>query len=400
VSMPVGLAPTDEQSAGERWRAIPRGWRIVLFMVAVIVAAELGLSVVDGIVGSAPAGNQASSSYGTTSGGLGALSQLLSARGHPVVRLTTPVSSTHLPAGATLFIVDPAGWTSGDSAAVASYINRGGHVVLAGQPPSTALLRAMFATTAPTWQPVSGSTAHPVGSSGLVAGISSVTAGPQGSLRSVRSVHVILTGNGRVFGVAGGPAGISAPQSVLVASSTFLTNAWLDQADNAAFALNLAGPSNRAVVFDEYAHGYGRTGTGLSGLPLWWRTGLALALAAILAWMLSAARRFGPVQKPERDLIPARVEYADAMATALATLPADRLNETMAPLRHEARRLLCRRAGVWTSADDAAVHEAARAAAVPEEVVAVVLAPGGTPPDPIGLGSAVAWLETHTESRR
>jgi hypothetical protein len=179
-----------------------------------------------------------------------------------------------------------------------------------------------------------------------------------------------------------------------------LTNASLDRLDNAALALNLAGPSTRTVVFDEYDHGYGRTGTGLSGLPIWWRTGLALALAAIIIWMISAARRFGPVQKTERSLIPARVDYADAMATALATLPGDRLGQTVAPLRDEARRLLCRRAGVWTTADDAAVHEAARAAAVPEEVVTAVLSPGGATLDPIGLGSAMAWLETHTGSRR
>jgi hypothetical protein len=399
--MPVGVRPTEERTAPERWRAIPRGWRIVLLIAAAIVVAELGLSVLDGIVGSSPAGNQSSSSYGTTSAGLGAVSHLLSDHGHPIVQLTKPVSSSHLPENATLYIVDPAGWSAGDSAAVASFVDRGGHVVLAGQPPSAALLRAMFATAhPPTWLPAADATAHPVGSSPLVAGISSVTSGPQGSLTSLGSVHVILSGRGRVFGVAGGPTSSGPPPSVLVASGTFLTNASLDRLDNAALALNLAGPSTRTVVFDEYDHGYGRTGTGLSGLPIWWRTGLALALAAIIIWMISAARRFGPVQKTERSLIPARVDYADAMATALATLPGDRLGQTVAPLRDEARRLLCRRAGVWTTADDAAVHEAARAAAVPEEVVTAVLSPGGATLDPIGLGSAMAWLETHTGSRR
>jgi hypothetical protein len=254
----------------------------------------------------------------------------------------------------------------------------------------------------PRWQPAPAGTAHAVGSSPLLDGVERVSAGTQGSIATPGSARVILAAaDHRLFAVTGNAVPTGGPQSVLLASSTFMTNAALDRDDNAALALNLAGPPSRAVLFDEYDHGYGRTGTGLAGLPVFWRWGLALALAAIIVWMLSAARRFGPVQRPDRVMIPARVEYADAMATALATLPADRLGETVAPLRAEARRLLCRRAGVWTSADDAEVLAAARAARVPEHVTAPILEPGvpGPDPDPISIGTALAWLESTTGSR-
>jgi hypothetical protein len=178
-----------------------------------------------------------------------------------------------------------------------------------------------------------------------------------------------------------------------------MTNAALAEHDNAAFAINLAGQTSQRVVFDEFDHGYGRTGTGLAGLPEWWRWGLALVLAAVVMWIFSAAHRFGPVERPARQLIPPRVEYANAMATVLAALPEDRLGKAMEPLRTEARLLLCQRSGMWTTADDAAVLAAAEGALVPEDVTRTVLEKPDSTLDVLSLGRALAWLETHTGRR-
>jgi len=201
-----------------------------------------------------------------------------------------------------------------------------------------------------------------------------------------------------VFGVAVTTSS-GGPNSVFLASSTFMTNAALAHDDNAAFALNLAGPSGRGVAFDEFDHGYGLTGTGLAGLPVWWRWGLGLALLAVVVWMISAARRFGPVQAAERELIPTRVEYADALAANLASLPADQLASAVEPLRKEARQLLCRRSGVLTTVGDEEVRAAASAARVPEHVMAGVFEVTGSTGDALDLGGAVAWLETHKGAR-
>jgi hypothetical protein len=390
----------DQRTATERWRSIPRRWRAVLLAIAALVVGELGWSVVGGIVGSAPAGSGQSSAFGTSSSGVAALTQLFAAHGHSVERSTRPVSESGLPADCTLFVVDPVGWTDADTVAVHRFVEAGGHFVLAGPPPSHALLMAMFgARTLPRWQPTPSETAHPVGSSPVVAGITQVSGGNTGSIALTGSAVAVLAGAHSVFAVSS-PGPISeAPASVFLASSTPLTNASLADQDNAALALNLAGPASRSVVFDEYDHGYGHTGGGLAGLPVWWRWGLVLALGAVVVWMLSAARRFGPVEAADRTLIPPRVAYADAMATILASLPDKQHAGSVRPLQEEARVLLYRRAGVSTTTEPADVTAAARAANVPDQVLLAVFEEPGSDADLIALGNALAWLETHTGGR-
>jgi hypothetical protein len=186
---------------------------------------------------------------------------------------------------------------------------------------------------------------------------------------------------------------------VLLASADPFTNAALASRDNAAFALNLAGPGSRPVVFDEFDHGYGRTGSGLAGLPDWWRWGLGLALGAVVVWMVSAARRFGPVEASSRPMIPARVGYVDALATVLAVLPERQLVETAGPVSAEARSLLCRRSGLPVTASDPEVLAAARAARIPDQVAVPVVGQTEASSDLVALGTALAWLEAHTGGR-
>ena len=281
---PPGVERSDEPTASERWRASPRWLRAVVVLVAALAVIELGSSLVSGVFGSSPSGDQDSSSFGTSSSGVAAVTQLLAEHGHAVDRSTVPVSGADLPADTTLFVVDPVGWTPPDTTAVRSLLARGGHVVVAGQPPA-GLATAMFpGGDPPGWQDLPagpGPTARSIGSSSVVDGISQVSIGIEGSVGTVGDAGVILSGADAPFAVAGRAETDGGPQSVLIGSSTFLTNGALDRVDNAAFALNLAGPSGRPVVFDEYDHGYGRAGSGLAGLPRWWRWGLGLALAAM-----------------------------------------------------------------------------------------------------------------------
>jgi hypothetical protein len=390
-----GIEAGDQRTATDRWRGIPRRWRVVLLIVCGVVAVELCLSLVSGVAGNSPAGNQASSSFGTSSSGIAAFAQLLSQHGHQVDRLTRPVADVSMPLDSTLFIVDPVGWTGPDTTKVAALVDSGVHVVLVGRPPSDDLLRAMFGPDPiPRWRTEPAGLARAVGSTSLVTGVAKVSSGPSGSIGPTGQSRAVLVGRQGVFGVAGAtPPGD--PDSVLLASSTFMTNTALADNDNAAFALNLAGPSSRLVVFDEFDHGYGRTGTGLAGLPAWWRRGLGLALLALVVWMVSAARRFGPVQPEARHLIPARVEYADALAANLASLPDGQLDGAVGPLKREARQLLCRRSGVLSAADDEEVRRAGETAGVPDHVVAAALAPTHSADDALEVGAALAWLESH-----
>jgi len=385
---------TEERTAAERWRDIPRAWRVALVATAVLVAAELALSLVGGIVGSAPAGSGASSSFGTGPSGAAAFAQLLGDRGHPLTRSTRPVSATDLPAGSTLMVLDPTSWTRADTTAVAGFLRQGGHVVVAGSPPGSGLLAALFGPgPLPRWRGPSSGPAHPVANAPVVAGVGSVSSGPSGSLVPAGRATPILAGPQGTFAVADDTA--AQPAAVLLASGAPLTNGLLAERDNAALGLNLAGPSGSRVVFDEYDHGFGRAGGGLAGLPAWWRWGLGLALASVVVWMVSASRRFGPVERSTRELIPPRIAYADALASALAALPEARLTDTVQPLRAEARTLLCRRSGVPPTTEDAELAAAAHGARVPEPVVASVLDRPSSGPEVVALGRALAWLEAH-----
>jgi hypothetical protein len=408
TGVPLGVVATGARSAPERWRTIPIGWRLVVMAVGLLVAVELASSLVTGISGQAPAGNEASSSFGTDPDGLGAMSQLLSQNGHAVVRSVQPVGTLHLPAGATLFVVDPSTWTSAATATVSALIRSGGRVVVVGPAPGDGLLGAMFARPLPRWRPAASGPARPVGASPLTSGLQSVSSGSSGSLVP-GSATVVLAGARVPFTVSNGSTR-TGPPAVWAASSTPLTNGLLTSRDNAAFALDLAGPRGAPVVFDEYDHGYGRAGSGLAGLPPWWRTGLGVALLALVVWMLSASRRLGPVEPAARHLIPPRVAYVDALATDLGGRGRDRLDEALDPLRGEARRLLARRAGAGPGDDDASLFVAARRAGVPDEVLVGVLGGGSsdatgsaTAPatatakrtDAVAVGRAYSWLEAH-----
>ncbi|MGO9027019.1 MAG: DUF4350 domain-containing protein [Acidimicrobiales bacterium] len=373
----------------------------MLLALAALVAFELASSLVGGIVGKAPAGNGPASSFSAAPAGVAAMAQLLAEHGHPVVRSTQPVADLAISGQSTLFVFDPSGWAPADTSVVGRFVRSGGHVVLAGSPPGRGLLAAMFgAASVPRWHSPSSGTAIAVGSTSVVAGVGRVSSGDAGSIVPVGTVQAVLAGSHRVFAVASPAPGGGRPAAVYLASSTPFTNAALADRDNAVLALNLAGLSSGPVVFDEYDHGYGRTGGGLAGLPTWWRWGLALALATVVVWMISAARRFGPVEPASRRLAPPRVAYADALATVLAALPEERIIDSVEPLRTEARALLCRRAGRPVAAGDAEVVAAARAAQVPDRVVIATLDRPRSNQDIVALGSALAWLEDHTGGTR
>jgi hypothetical protein len=185
---------------------------------------------------------------------------------------------------------------------------------------------------------------------------------------------------------------------VLLSSPSPLQNQLLGVADNAAFAIDIAGPAGTSVVFDEYDHGYGRTGSGIGGLPGSWKAGLLIALLAVLVWMLSASRRFGPPEKSERELAPPRVAYVDAIATLLSTAHSESVPTAAEPLRARARVALCRRAGVAIDASDAEIAMAAKRAGLDAELVASVLATPHTADDLVAVGRASAELANQRES--
>ena len=398
-----GVAHEERPTVSERWRATPLRWKVVIILVGAFAAGQTALGLVGGIVGGSPAGSGPSSSFDTSPAGTAAFAQLLTDRGFRVVRSTVPLDQATVAPGSTLFVIDPSTWSAADTRAVGSVLRSGGRVVVAGQPPGDGLLATLFgAADPPGWSAQSAAPGNsapivtPFRTSSLTAGVSSVDLSydPTGSISPTGSAAPILSGPGGVYAVVNSAGATGRPDAVLLASSTPLLNASLDQADNAALALDLAGAPSTTVVFDEYDHGYGRQGSGLAGLPSWWKWALGTALLGLLVWVLSAARRFGPIEPPGRIRIPPRIAYADSVATLLAALPAERRVEAIGPIVAEGRALLCRRAGVPANASDEALSHAAVAAGVPAEVSRPILDPHHT--DLVTAGRALAWLESST----
>ncbi len=124
-------------------------------------------------------------------------------------------------------------------------------------------------------------------------------------------------GSGTVYADTGDAAlltqeNVGLGEIYFLADASPLENDYLGRSDDAAFALGLAGNQSRTVGFAEGTHGYGET-RGISAIPTPWKIALViLALAAIvLAW--SRSRRFGPPDRPARDLPPPRAEYVRAL---------------------------------------------------------------------------------------
>jgi hypothetical protein len=400
VSTP-GLSPSPP-SAVERWQSIPLRWRVVLVVLAAVAGVELVSSTVTGLSSGGSGASGPSSSYDSSSSGTGALAQLLTDNGHRVDRLTVSLGAATLPAGSTVFVLDPTSWTTSDTGVLERALSRGDRVVLGGRTPAPGVLRALLGgSSPPVWRQAPAGIAHPVIKLPEVAGVRTVTATGNGTFAlppiETGGPVPLLTGPGGVLALVSRGRGTL----VMLASSSPLHNGSLGLADNAALALDLA-PSGSPVVFDEYDHGFGRPGRGLAGLPASWRWGLGIALLAVFVWILSASRRFGPPDGPDRITLPPRVRYVDAMATLLSTRPTDQVIAAIAPVRAETRRRLCRRLGIPVDATDQALADRLSNdgdGSRPGDVAAAVLRPPSTSEDVVAVGRALSELEPEGRNR-
>lgn len=352
-------------------------WAIVGIVVVLLVAANLGLRELD--QATRPPGGPASSSFATAPDGAAGYAELLSRFDRPVLRLRETPAEAELDPAATLVLLDAREVASDDAAAVNAFVEAGGRLLYAGEAPE------WLASGAPAWSPAyAGFARVPPGETGL-GEVETVKADAGGVWRSEEGV-LLETDRGAV--ALRRPLGRG--EAVLLSTASPLHNRLLASADNAAFGLAVAGPAGRPVVFAESYHGYGEA-SGLAAVPTrwWWVLG-GLALAALVL-ALSRGRRLGPPQLPGRELPPARVEFAEALATQLArTQPrADALRTT----RRLVRERLVRAARVPPDAPDADVRAAAAARGIDEAVVDAALGDGTATDDLLALGRALRGLE-------
>jgi hypothetical protein len=356
-------------------RLLPRSTeaRLVLAIVAVIVGLNAIAIGVDALVPS-PEGPR-SSSFATSPAGAAAWAELeRKARRDVRVLRERPADDT-LPADGTVVLLDPDDFTRGQAAALRRFAERGGRVVAGGLEPG-AWLSGLG--PAPRWRRDGDESARVLVPSALTGAASSLRTAGEGRWEAAGDALPIV---GEV--VLARRAGRG--EVVLVADPSPLQNRLLDEADNATFALALAGDG--PLTFVEGPHGYG-TATGLAALPSRFRW--ALILLALSALALIAARwpRLGPTEPPERPLFPPRRAYVDALAATLARTRERRA--AVEAVRSAGRERLARRAALGRDADAQTWTAAARAAGLSEEEARALQDP--TDDDGIAAGRALARL--------
>ena len=207
-------------------------------------------------------------------------------------------------------------------------------------------------------------------------------------------------GSGTVYAHTGDSAlltqeNVGLGEIYFLADTSPLENNYLGRADNAAFALGLAGARARPVSFAEGTHGFGQT-RGLAAIPTPWKIALGILAAAaiVLAW--SRSRRFGPPDRPARDLPPPRAEYVRALAVTL-----ERTRDpgtALAPLQQWARLHIAQRAHLRSDATPEEIDRAAIMLGFSETERAAIWYPPTDDNTALALGQLVSRLSQEERS--
>ena len=243
---PAGGQPTSHASSlvglRARWRLLPAGWRVTVVIVAAVVLAGALIKLTSVLTeGSSPEGPE-SSSFSPTPDGLAAFSQLLMKSGDHVTQLTSPIAQAAVPPGSTVVVADPTSWQPADSSALDRVLDSGGRVVVAGEPPAGLLGEILGSGAPPQWSANGVTSSVPAGSGPLVFGVTQVDSTGPGSWSTAGGTTPLLASGANYLAVS---ARVGAGTLVLLASPSPLQNRLIGQADNAAFAIDVAGSVGR-----------------------------------------------------------------------------------------------------------------------------------------------------------
>ena len=333
--------------SGAAWTKAPAA-RVAIVGMALIVGLNVAAWLIRTLLGGP--GGAPSSSYATTSEGFAAYSELLERAGHSVDQQRVDLATDPPDASETLIVMDAD--LPGDEAEVVERFVASGGTLISGGPETTSWIESVV-DHPPSHSPAGITTATRVGD---VAGdVATVISSGRGSWSDAGGGEVVLAGPGGALLTS---HDVSSGRVWLLADSSPLKNELLDEADNAALGIALAGGEVRDVRWLETVHGYS-TETGLGAVPTNWRWALYAGGAAALCYMWARGRRLGPPEQRSRDLPPPRRDYVDALASTLAR--SKQPSEAVAPVVAAARARLCVRAGLPPDANDDEIASAARA---------------------------------------
>ena len=362
----------------ERFRGLPIGWRVGIVFVGIALALNL-LGALGNRIAPQPTGPPYSS-YSTTRDGTAGLAELLERDGREVQKLRGDLGDADLDPEATVFLLGADRLASDESIVLNEFLERGGRLV-AGGPEPRWLGGAV--DRVPDWLSVGSEEMRPLVPAPEVAAVRRAQGNAFGTWKEDAPGLPLLGG-------AAGPVlvkqDVGPGSALLLADVTPLLNDRLDERDNAALALALAGDGDRKVIFVEGVHGFGES-RGLAALPDDWKWMLAGLGLAGLVGIWAIGRRFGPPEADRRELPPPRRRFVDAQALTLARThePAG----SAEPVRAAARERLARRAALGSHPPDHELRRAAKHFGLPDDEANAIIGPDG---DIMAAGRALARL--------
>jgi hypothetical protein len=371
-------------SLRERVARAPLAVRVVVVIAVALVALNLLARALDQSVGGSEPSGRRSSSYATVPSGLAAYAELLRRYDHPIDRQRGDLVDGALDETATLMVLDPDVLSPSQAGVALQFVVNGGRLVVGGTDAGRYLRH--LRDRPPQW--TASAPTEFTRTNAPFTGITRVVTNGDGSWREPGTSNVVV-------GTTDGDDALLTRERVgrgemlFLADVSPLSNELLARADNAAFALQLAGDDRQPVVFAEGVHGYGES-RGLAALPQRWKLAFAgLGLAAV-AFIWARARRLGPPEDAQRALPPPRRAYVDALG---ATLERTRDPATaLAPVRDTVRAYVVRRAGLDAGANTADVDRAAHELGL-DERARLVLARGIADDDDVeAIGRALAHV--------
>ena len=273
--------------------------------------------------------------------------------------------------------------TDADDAALLEFVGEGGRLVIGGSDP---FYLHRLRDRPPVWSATGRATYDEIDP--RLGAVREIRTAGRGSWSSAGS-SVVLARSGDAALVTDSRVGRG--EILFLADASPLENAYLGLADNAAFALGLAG-DGRAVDFVEGVHGYGES-RGPGAIPTPWKVALVVLAGAALALAWSRSRRFGPPDRPARVLPPARAEYVRALAVSLERTRDP--EHALATMQQWARSRIARSAHLRPDATPEEVDRAAIALGYSEPERASIWHPPTDDAAALALGRLVSQLSQH-----
>lgn len=370
-----------------RWQTLPAALRVAIVVVGLVVAVNVTIAALDSATRGAETEGRDSDPGSTAPNGTSAWAELLERNGAEVS--TSQIGKGDFERGAVLVMLGIEELSSVEAARVRDVLSAGGRLLVG--PESIAWLQ-LVVDTPPTWSPGGAEIAQAVGDAQEVVGIGEVRSDGRGGWSALGSSRALLEGDGLEGNevVIASVATVGRGSVVLLADPSIVANEHLDEADNAAFALQVTGDGRTIQLFEPETE----RSEGLAAVPDRWKLALVGLVLAFLVGAVARGRRVGPPDPPGTPRPPPRRSFVDAMGAALERTR--RPGGALEPLRTHVRAELARRAGLAADASDEELRSAARRLGWPDDEIEAVVRPT-TPDTVLASGRALSRLAQREE---